>query len=83
MHRQTQHPEPAVDNLNVLAYELNSLALKVAAQADALSRSGPRPAPPHADEAEVAAQMHHLIGELQRAARTLAYARRAGRLGDG
>lgn len=82
MHGQKPNRDPDVNNLDVLAYELNALALRVAAQAEAFSRRN-ADAPPPDQRAEVAAQMNRLIGELQRGARTLAYARRTGGIGGG
>ena len=72
--------QPEVRNLSVLAYELNSLALAVAAEAATLARGRvPTPGDGHDGDGEVlAAEMNDLIRRLQEGTRAMRIARRRG-----
>lgn len=75
MHGHDRSEEPAVSNLSVLAYELNFVALAMAAEADSIARGGME----EAESAEaMARQMNDLIARLQRATKQFRYARRSG-----
>lgn len=76
MERRGEGAQPNVKNLDVLAYELNALAHRIAAETQALSRQGLEPRHRHGEE--VADQMNEIIAHLRQVARTLAYTRRAG-----
>ncbi|GEM_PF-4595925 len=69
--------QPEVRNLSVLAYELNSLALVVAAEAATLARV-PASGDGDDDGDVLAAEMNDLIRRLQEGTRAMRIARRRG-----
>ncbi len=68
---------PKVPSLAVVAYELNSLALAVAAEAETLARYG-EAAATHEADACLVEEMEALIRRLQHGTRALRFARLSG-----
>lgn len=76
MHEFATGDSPKVPSLSVMAYELNSVALAVAAEAETLARRGDAGAGDA--DACLVEEMEALIRRLQHGTRALRFARLSG-----
>lgn len=77
MQELVERDSPRVPSVSVTAYELNSVALAVAAEAETLARRGQAGETGEID-ASVVEEMEALISRLQRGTRALRFARLSG-----